>query len=158
MNWTQITVSMVQNVTDTNPKPVQLAQWLHAMKVSNISGTDKKKRPALLPHGQFHGGRQSRHLIQESGLMQFDIDLRDNPGLCHDEVKRRAAQVPTIVLCAASAAGGMWGLAIREPDQDLQLDEIEQSLSVILDRCNSRSVAALRFASFDPNPHTKHTA
>ena len=157
MIWTQITVSMVQNVTDTEPKPVKLSRWLHAMKVSNISGMDKKKRPALLPHGLFNGGRQERHLVMPSGLIQFDIDQKDNPSLCHDEVKRRAAMDPTIMLCARSATGGMWGLAVREPDTDQQLDSIEASLSVILDRCNSRSMAALRFASHDPHPYIKDT-
>lgn len=153
MNWTQTTVSMVQNVTCTDVKPVKLAQWVKAMKVSNIDHLDKRQRPALLPHGLFSGGRTESHCVMESGLMQFDIDLIHNPGLCHRTVKAAAAKMPDVVLCAVSAGGGLWGLAIRQGDQDEQLERLATGLAVTLDVKNSRNVAALRFAATDTQPY-----
>ena len=141
MNWTQTTVSMVQNVTCTTPTPVKLGQWVKAMKVSNIDHLHKRQRPALLPHGLFRGGRTERHCVLESGLMQFDIDLKHNPDLCHRTVKAAAAQMPNVVLCAVSAGGGLWGLAIRDGDQDEQLQRLATGLGVTLDVKNSRNVA-----------------
>jgi hypothetical protein len=157
MNWTETTVSMVQNVTDQQPKPVKLGDWLRAMKVSNIDHIHKKNRPALMPHGQFRGGRSALHLWRESGLMQFDIDTKHNPGLCADTIKRRAAQMPEVVLCAVSAGGGVWGLVLRGDNETDQLQRLSDTLRVTLDTANSRNVAALRFASHDAQPHIKHT-
>lgn len=157
MNWTNITVSMVKTVTDHQPIPVKLGDWLHAMKVSDISDMHKKKRPALMPHGQFRGGRTALHLWRSSGLIQFDIDYKDNYAMNPDAIKRRAADLPEVVLCARSAGGGVWGLAMRSDDETSQLQRLSDSLGVTLDTSNSRNVAALRFAAYDPQPHTKHT-
>lgn len=148
---------MVQTVTDQQPHPVKLGDWLRAMKVSNIDHIYKKNRPALLPHGEFRGGRTAAHLWKPSGIIQYDIDLSANPGLIVDECKRRAADDPTILLCARSAGGGVWGLAIRQPDQDQQLNSIETLFDVKLDTANSRNMAALRFAAYDSEPYTNHT-
>ena len=106
-----------------------------------------------MPHGMFVGGRRLEHLHSTSSIVQFDIDLKHNPHLQHDQVKQRAAQCADIVFCARSAGGGLYGFARRRGDLDDQLNEIEQILGVVLDRCNSRSLAALRFASYDPQPY-----
>ena len=47
----------------------------------------------------------------------------------------------------------MWGIAELAEDLDEQLLDLERALGVRLDKANSRSVAALRFASYDPNPY-----
>lgn len=155
MNWVNIPVSMVESVTSMHPRTITLGSWLTAMKVSQIDHIPKKERPALMPHGMFMRGRRAQNLIRHSGLIQFDVDLRDNPGLNVAEVKRRAAYDASILLVANSAGAGCWGLARCEADTDAHLDRIESTLGVTLDRCNSRSVAALRFASSDPEPYTR---
>lgn len=155
MKWTEITVSMVKSVTDTHPTPVKLGHWLRAMKVSNIDHIPKKNRAALMPHGEFLHGRGTRHMVRRSGLIQFDIDVKQNPQLNTEEIKRRASAVPWIVMCARSAGAGVWGLALRQGCEDQQLTDIARRLGVVLDTANSRNVAALRFAAYDPHPHIK---
>jgi len=155
MNWHSIRVSMLENVHSTNPGAVTLGAWAQATKRSNLN-TPKADRPALMPHGYFVGGRSARHCNQQSGVIQFDIDVKDNLGLDHADVKRRCAELTSIYFCAISATGGMWGIARRTGDTDNQLNELERALGVRLDKANSQSVAALRFASYDPNPYELH--
>ena len=152
MHWHSITVSMLDSMQSTQPRTVTLGAWAKATKHSNLD-TPKKQRPALMPHGHFVGGRSVRHCQQDSGIVQFDIDLKDNPGLDQDDVKRRCATLPGVLFCANSATGGMWGIAQLAEDLDQQLLDLERALGVHLDKANSRSVAALRFASYDPNPY-----
>ena len=106
-----------------------------------------------MPHGVFAGGRSADCLVAESGIIQFDIDRKHNPNLDIEAIKAKAAEVDGIVFCAKSAVDGCYGFALRNGDQDTQLDNIETALGVVLDRCNSRSVAALRFASVDRWPY-----
>ena len=153
MNWLHTPVSMVDSVRSMHPRTITLASWVSAVKVSNVDHIPKKQRPAVMPHGMFMRGRKADNLVRSSGLMQFDVDERDNPGLNVDEVKRRAASDPAILFVAKSAGAGCWGLVRRDGDEDAQLDHIQRVLQVTLDRCNSRSVAALRFAAHDPAPY-----
>ncbi len=152
MTWKDISVSMLDSVHSREPRTITLGAWVRATKRSDIR-TPKKQRPALMPHGLFAGGRQAQHCSQLSELVQFDVDLKHNPGLNPDEVKSRCALDADIVWCAQSAGGGVYGFAMRRGDLDTQLNTIENRLGVVLDRCNSRSVAALRFASHDPKPY-----
>jgi hypothetical protein len=155
MNWHTITVSMLDSVHSQTPRTVTLGQWAAATKRSNIE-TPKRERPALMPHGRFAGGRSANHCACPSGVIQFDIDLKHNPGLDVDLIKQRCKQLPEVYFCAHSAGGGLWGFAKRDDDTDGQLDRLEVALGVKLDKMNSRSVAALRFASYDPNPYEQH--
>jgi hypothetical protein len=158
MNWHTITVSMLDCVQSQIPRSITLGQWAAATKRSNLD-TPKKQRPALMPHGHFVGGRSAAHCVQPSGLIQFDIDLKHNPHLDVEMVKRRCRQLPEVYFCAHSAGGGLWGIAKRtkhSTDVDKQLFWLEHALGVKLDKINSRSVAALRFASYDPKPYERH--
>ena len=157
MNWTKQRVSVVKCVTDTAPTTITLGQWLDSVKMGQQDDTPKKMRRALLPHGVFIGGRTERHRTECSGLVQFDIDTKHNPDLCRESVKRRAASDPTIIMVANSAGAGCWGLAVRGADLDTQLNHLESSLGVMLDRCNSRSTAALRFMARDASPYLNTT-
>ena len=152
MNWQTQSVSMLDCVRSTDPRTITLGAWVRATKQSNLD-TPKRERPALMPHGMFVGGRSADHCVAQSTLVQFDIDHKHNPDLSVDLVKRLAAHCDDIVWCARSAGGGAYGFAVRRGDLDNQLNEIEKNLRVVLDWCNSRNVAALRFASYDPNPY-----
>jgi hypothetical protein len=155
MNWLSQPVSMVESVRHIYPRTCTIGSWVMNNKHTDWAGVPKKMRPALMPHGLFSNGRKAENLSHPSGLMQFDVDTKDNPGLCVADVKRRAANVPGVVLVANSVNGGCWGLAVREPDMDAQLTQLEQQLGVILDKVNSRSMAALRFAAHDAAPYLK---
>lgn len=155
MNWQATTVSMLDCMQSKEPRTVTLSAWIAATKRSNID-TPKRQRPALMPHGYFVGGRTSNHCRAESSVVQFDIDLKDNPRLDCDAVKQRCASLREVLFCAKSASGGLWGLMKRHGDLDAQLMKLEQTLNVQLDKANSRSVAALRFASYDPEPYEQH--
>ena len=154
MNWHNIQVSMLDSMHSQTPRTVTLGQWAAATKRSNID-TPKRARPALMPHGHFVGGRSAHHCAQPSGVIQFDIDLKHNPHLDVEMVKRRCRQLPEVYFCAHSAGGGLWGIAKRSSDLDKQLFWLEHALGVKLDKINSRSVAALRFASYDPKPYER---
>lgn len=151
MEWLNFKASVIQHAHSTQPVTTTLSRWVEATKVSTIN-CDKRSRPALMPHGVFEGGRSAAHLVAPSGLIQFDIDTKHNPDLDVEAIKAKAAHVDGIVFCARSAVDGCYGFALREDDQDRQLDNIEAALGVVLDRCNSRSMAALRFASVDRWP------
>lgn len=152
MEWMHLQASVIQNIHSTRPVTTTLGKWVEATRISTIN-CDKRSRPALMPHGVFDGGRSAEHLVAESGVIQFDIDRKHNPDLDVDAIKAKAAEVDGIVFCAKSAVDGCYGFALRNGDQDRQLDSIEAALGVVLDRCNSRSVAALRFASVDRWPY-----
>ena len=152
MNWKQITVSMLDSVHSTAPRTVTLGAWAEATKRSNIT-TPKCERPALLPHGHFVGGRSADHCASRSHIIQFDIDRKHNPDIDVDLIKELAAIHKDIVWCARSAGDGVYGFAYVNGFVDDQLTTIENTLGVKLDRCNSRSIAALRFASHDPQPY-----
>ena len=152
MTWHNITVSMLESVHSTSPRTITLGAWAKATKRSHLN-TPKRSRPALMPHGHFVGGRTADHCNQHSGVVQLDIDVKHNPNLNPAEIKKLASTHRDIVWCAKSAGGGVYGFAVRRGDLDQQLNEIEQYLGVQLDRCNSRSLAALRFASHDPQPY-----
>ena len=151
MEWINEPCSVIQNIHCTQPITTTLAKWIQATKVSTIN-CDKRARPALLPHGVFVGGRSEKHLVEQNRIIQFDIDRKHNPLLNVDLIKEKAAQVDEILFCAKSAVDGCYGFALRSGNQDEQLDRIASALGAVLDRCNSRSVAALRFASADRMP------
>lgn len=146
---------MVDSVRHMYPRTCTLQSWILNNKHTRWEGVPKKERPALMPHGLFYGGRREQHLSHSSGLMQFDIDTKHNPGLCVADVKQRAQHEPSVVFVANSVNGGCWGLAVRESHQDAHLDRLERVLGVVIDRVNSRSMAALRFAAHDPAPYLK---
>ena len=142
---------MLENIHATHPIDVTLGKWIAAVQRSHIT-TPKRSRPALMPHGRFVGGRRATDCVERSAVVQFDIDTKHNPGLSVDAVKRRAAGVPSIVFLARSASDGCYGFALNTyASTSAMFDELERALGVTLDRVNSQSVTALRFASYDPH-------
>lgn len=143
---------MLDSMYSKNPQATTLGAWVTATKQRKLD-TPKRQRPALMPHGLFAGGRKADDCTHHSVVFQFDIDRKDNPGMDADAIKRKAARCPGVVFCALSAGSGVYGFALRRGDLEDQLDELERTLGVNLDRMNSKSVAALRFASYDSDPY-----
>ncbi|GAB3953289.1 hypothetical protein GCM10028805_36690 [Spirosoma harenae] len=154
--------------TPSNPRPVNLYTWLtntkYREKVELIrSLTDKAKRdevkatlPAITPSGLFTY-RQASALVQHSGVLQFDIDLKDNPHIRnYADLKRVIAKLPFVVYCGLSVSGtGYWGLVpIADPKRHGQhfdaLKRVFAHYKIILDD-KPRNVVSLRGYSYDPD-------
>jgi hypothetical protein len=152
--------------TPANPRPVNLLIWLtnakYKTKVDMIrTTTEKAKRdelkatlPAITPSGTFPY-RRGADLIKHSGLIQFDIDLKDNPRIRnYAGLKAQLAKLPFVAYCGLSVSGlGYWGLVpISQPDRHGQhfdaLKRVFAYYGITLDD-KPRNVASLRGYSFD---------
>jgi hypothetical protein len=161
--------------TSDNPRPVHLMKWLKSTKYADTVNqireiSDKKKRdrlkstlPAITPSGQF-SYRSNNNLIKHSGLIQFDIDWKDNQHIANYEaLKTEICKIVNVTYVGLSVSGrGYWGLIpIKYPekhkshfkaltrrfaDYGLQLDD------------KPSNVASLRGYSFDPKGYVNHDA
>ncbi|GAB3949963.1 hypothetical protein GCM10028805_27220 [Spirosoma harenae] len=156
--------------TAGNPKPVNLYTWLtnskYREKVELIRQlTDKFKRdevkatlPAITPSGVFIY-RQASDLVHHSGVLQFDIDLKDNPRIRnYADLKTQIAKLPFVAYCGLSVSGtGYWGLVpIAYPEwHNKHFDALKRVFAyygIIIDN-KPRNVASLRGYSYDPDAY-----
>lgn len=133
----------------------------------------KAKLPCITPSGVF-SKRSQAGLIAHSGLIQFDIDAKDNPiyfegvetleailSLCN-EIKAELSKLPYVAYIALSASGrGLWGLIlIAEPSEHnahfaaIAEDFTEKGIKI--DPAPS-NVASLRGYSYDLDPYFNHS-
>lgn len=161
--------------TPSNPKPVNLLDWLKSGKYKNEvelirSIEDKTERsrlkaqlPAITPSGLFTY-RAGKCLVKHSGFIQFDIDEKGNEGLTnYKELKSHICNIPNVAYCGLSVSGkGFWGLIpIAYPDKHKQhfkaLEEVFKKYNIIIDP-TCKDVSRLRGYSFDPNGYFNHNA
>lgn len=161
--------------TPTNPKPVNLLQWLrskkYAKQVDDIrKEADKQKRdvlkatlPAITPHGTF-SYRASKCLISHSGFMQFDIDFKENSHIAnYNDLKSEICKIVNVAYCGLSVSGtGLWGLIpIAYPDKHSQhfdfIKEAFKGVGITIDD-KPRNVASLRGYSYDSEAYFNHNA
>lgn len=171
-----VTVSCFRNVKEVNnPKYVNLLKWLYSDKYSNKieairleEDTKKRKQlklelPVMMPSGIFTG-RNSEGWKQASGLMQFDIDFKDNRHISnYDSLKEELSKIDNIAYIGLSASGnGFWGLVpITNPNQyrqhSLAFSEDLKQYGIICDDA-VQNPAQPRYYSFDDNPFINHFA
>jgi len=171
-----VTVSCFKNYwKPEHPKNINLLTWLtsnkYEDKVRAIRAiSDKNERdivkatlPAITPSGIF-SKRNEAGLIKHSGLIQFDIDLKDNPHISnYDELKEQISNIENIAYCALSVSGtGYWGLIpIQEPKKHhLYFDSIQERfelLGLVIDP-KPRNVSSLRTYTYDPDAYFNHNA
>ena len=171
-----ISVSCFANYnTPDNPRPVNLMLWLNSAKyadqVKQIRSIDDKSErdkikatlPAITPSGIFTY-RAADKLVQHSGLIQFDIDFKDNQHISnYDDLKSHLCNINNIAYCGLSVSGrGYWGLIpIQHTDRHKQhfraLKNAFSKLGLTIDDKPS-NVAALRGYSFDPEAYFNHNA
>lgn len=171
-----IKVSCFQNyMTSDDPRPVNLIQWLKSTKycaeVDRIRKIkDKEERdkikatlPAITPSGLFEY-RSKDHLVQHSGLIQFDIDGKDHHDVANfAELKRQIAKIVNVAYVGLSVSGrGYWGLVpIKYPDKHKShfraMKKAFANFGLILDNKPS-NVASLRGYSYDPRGYFNHNA
>ena len=177
MNHLNIEVSCFANYyTESNPRPVNLLKWLTSDKYAStvrqiraIDDKDERNRlkgqlPAITTSGTF-SRRQQDCLIKHSGLIQFDVDGKDNGHITNfTELKEQVSKLAEVVYCGLSVSGrGFWGLVpIAYPAKHkLHFQALQEDFrrwGIILDSAPA-NVASLRGYSYDPdgyfNPQAK---
>ena len=170
------TVSLFANYdTPGNPTTVNLLQWLttdkYIHRVQEIRLlTDKEERdklkvklPAITPSGIFTYRKESA-LVKHSGLIQFDIDKKDNMQIVnYSDLKNILPNIKNIAYCGLSVSGqGYWGLIpIAYPEKHKEhfkaIETAFKSIGIIIDAA-PQNVASLRGYSYDPDGYFNHNA
>jgi hypothetical protein len=170
-----ISVSGFANLMTTEPKPVNLLNWLTSDKykqqveVIRQAATKeertvlKQRLPAITPSGTFTE-RKLSGLVKHSGLLCIDIDNQDNQHIENfKELKRHLCNIQNFAFVGLSVSGlGYYCLVpISEPDQHkahfkaLQTDLLR--FGVIIDQSGS-DITRLRIYSYDQEPYFNHQA
>lgn len=169
-------VSVFKNYRDNIPKDVNLLKFLTSNKykseVEQIRSANTKqekdalkaKLPAITPSGLFHTKRKVENLSHHTGLIQIDIDGKDNPYLNMAETKELLKQVEQVCFCAYSVSGnGLFALVpIAEPNRHrehfLALEEdFKYDLNIVIDK-SCKDVTRLRGYSYDENYYMNENA
>lgn len=171
-----VNISCFANYTTAdNPRPVNLLRWLTSDKyraeVEAIRQTSDKadrdllkaKLPAITPSGLFTR-REAGCLVQHSGLLQFDIDWKENQHISNfEDLKTELCKIKNVAYCGLSVSGaGYWGLIpIAQPQRHKEhfeaLRQYFAQFEVILDD-KPKNVASLRGYSYDPEGYFNHSA
>jgi hypothetical protein len=171
-----IEISCFKNYrTVGSPRPVNLLAWLksgkYKKKVQQIREIKEKAKrdkikatlPAITPSGTF-GKRTKKALIRHSGLIQFDVDFKENTHIKnYGALKQQIANINNVAYCGLSVSGtGFWGLV---PDRYPQkhnrhfkaLEKAFKDFGIIIDSSCS-DVSRLRGYSYDPDGYFNHSA
>lgn len=159
----------------TNPKNVNLITWLTSNKyekeVLEIRRLkDKRERdqikstlPAITPSGMFKQRKQSG-LVSRSGLIQFDIDLKENKHIInYKQLKEQICNISNVAYCGLSVSGtGYWGLIpVEQPEQHkkhfLAIEQDFKRLGITIDSA-PKNISSLRGYSFDSEGYFNHQA
>lgn len=173
MSILNIDISKFVSVKDPdNPINVNLLEWLgdesdqSVIKTLRTLSSDdyktyKKQLSGITPSGTFTKRCESG-LVEHSGLIQFDVDSKDN-AVSMDLLKYKIKQVPYVAYLGFSTSGnGLWGLIpIRKPEMHRShfraIYKAFLNADVTIDTAPS-NVASFRFNSYDPNPYFNHNA
>ena len=107
--------------------------------------------------------RQQSKVIKHSGLIQFDIDEKDNPKISMDALRKELSQVSNIAYCGLSVSGkGLWGLIpIAYPEKHKEHFEYIYNWfkenEINIDKAPS-SVVSLRGVSYDSEAYFNPSA
>lgn len=119
----------------------------------------KSKLPAFTPSCTCSYRSQDR-VIAHTGLIQFDIDQKDNPTWSMTDLRGILACDPCIAYCGLSISGrGLWGLIyVAHPEYHKEhfrfFSNWFKANKVIIDMAPS-NVISLRFVSYDPDAYFK---
>jgi len=173
MSCLNVDVSKFDNVKDPeNVINVNLLEWLGdesdqsvVSTLRTLTGdeykTYKKQLSGITPSGTF-SKRCEAGLIEHSGLIQFDIDSKDN-SISMDQLKEKIKHIPYVAYLAYSTSGnGLWGIIpIKHTEKHKKhfraIHKAFLNVGVTIDRAPS-NVASFRFTSYDPEPYYSHNA
>lgn len=116
----QILCSEVANVYGTATEMVDVFSWL---KQTCSPMLPKKNRPALMPHGNFHR-RQADAITRHSGLIQIDIDAKENPHVKDWAHARDLMGKQPHVLCSSISASGAGIFILVMVDREKRASEL----------------------------------
>lgn len=169
-------VSFFRNYRDNIPKDVKLLKFLTSPKykseVEQIrSATSKQEKnalksqlPAITPSGVFHTKRKVENLVHHTGLIQIDIDGKDNTHLNLAETKELLMQVEQVCFCAYSVSGnGLFALVpIADPSRHrrhfLALEQdFKNDYNIVIDK-SCKDVTRLRGYSYDESYYINENA
>ena len=160
MSISHINVACCRGAFDRNVELMSLAQWLENVRPSErMVIANKKALPAIMPHGAF-ASRRGDSLITHSGMVQVDIDAKQQgPTFNAESIAEELGQQTFVVAAGLSCSGaGVYALvAVEGITQDNHSDKarqvidlIESRFEVVVDAPVSVNLASLRFGS----PHT----
>nr|WP_299820092.1 BT4734/BF3469 family protein [uncultured Pontibacter sp.] len=150
--------------------------WLtsaqHAARVEQIRNLESKEKrlelkaalPGITPSGVF-SFRNENCLIRHSGLVQLDIDLKENGHIeNYNQLKEEISKIPNVAYCGHSVSGtGFWCLIpIAFPDKHREhilalIEAFDKIYHIKVDPAPS-NVASLRGYSYDPDAYFNHRA
>lgn len=138
----------------------EVLQNVRGAKSKDEKSEFKRKLWGITPSSVQEGGRGIENVVEHSGLLQFDIDPADNPILSEPggmaKVKKCLVNIPYTLYCGLSAsATGFWGLfRLSHPHLHTQhfdaMSKAFKDLGIKIDHA-PRSIASLRFVSYDPD-------
>lgn len=158
-----------------NPTKINLLSWLmqkefkpQVDKIRLLSNKAeqyklKSQMPCITPSGIFTR-RIEGALKKHSGLLQFDIDFKDNGHIeNYFQLKEQIKNIRNVAYCGLSASGnGFWGLVpIEDPGMHKEyfdlLFEGFTRYGIKLDQA-PRNVCSLRVYSYDSDAYFNHHA
>lgn len=158
-----------------NPLQVNLLDWLNSEElmqkvdlIRSLANKDQQNEvkatlPAITPSGTF-SYRSENHLIKHSGLIQFDIDYKDNMDITnYPELKNQISKIKNVAYCGLSVSGtGLWGLIpIAYPEKHREhfeaLKRNFKCIGIVIDG-KPKNVASLRGYSYDKEVYFNHSA
>ena len=172
-NFQDAPLGFYDSVQDTFGREITFNDYLNATAPRYLQGQEKRSLPCITVGGVFNR-RKLGGLIKPSGIVQVDIDAKDNGHVTDwERVKQAAAMVDGLELMVAiSASGsGVFGLyfdpllllAFEQRGADAYLmeqkkladcltDEVEQLTGCVADRSVVNRPNGLRFVTADKNP------
>ena len=123
--------------------------------------TTKKQLPTWLP-GIWTGKARKEDLLQFGGVMFFDIDQADNPGLSVETMKALVSKIPSVAVAATSVRGqGIYGLVEvpADAEDEQRLEAYYTAFGAVLNGIGLRgdgkckNLNRQRYLSLDKNPY-----
>jgi hypothetical protein len=156
MNLYDVTVSACRGAMTPHVHSVNLGEWL---ATNHEHRANKKDSAAIMPHGMFHT-RRAADFQYSSGLVQVDLDAKDNPGISNwHEVVHALGTLDSVAYANISVSGAgcfvlvnVLGL-VGHPFVAVANRAIEYitDQGFIADEKVSRNLASLRFMPFSPD-------
>lgn len=171
-----INISYFENCQSTVPVKIPLLNWLtniqyrekveqlRALQDESLQKIIKTSLPAITPSGLF-SYRDTKHLIEHSGFLAFDIDKKDNKHISFEGIKGQISHIQSVAYCGLSVRGqGYWGLVPipkSTPDEHKQrfnaLIKDFKAFDINLDPSGS-DICRLRIYSWDADGYFNHNA
>ena len=133
-------------------------------KYEKIRRTIKDSLPCITPSLCSDTRGQGKSLGQHTGLLQVDVDLKDNPDKSYEELRSIIESHPSLCLCGKSPSGGVKGFLVMplpEGGVTKESNHVANAAAIAwfhdkgvkLD--NMRDVKKLCYLFHDPHPYFK---